>query len=363
MNVVFVTRRGACTLRGAIHNGWIGALAWAASVIVLFGLVECAAYAEGPTVSPDVATAAFLAETAKEGGAPHGEFSAKQVRDAFSRLQANAGVDKSGSDVITRTIDQNGVSVSISIVRPKGEAGVLPAFLFLHGGGWVAGDFPSHERMVLELVRQSGAAAIFVNYSRAPEAPYPKALDEVYAASVWAAAHGKEVGVDGSRLAVVGNSAGGNLAAALCLLAKSHNAPKLRFEGLMWPVLATDFHDGSYQRYAHGYSPGPKLMEWFWNQYVPNVKERENIYAAPLRATVDQLRGLPPTLIQLAQLDVVHDEGASYGRKLDAAGVAVTTTSYSGTIHNFSVLNALAHDAPSEAAIRQLATELRVHLR
>jgi acetyl esterase len=324
---------------------------------------DCAAQTDVPPVAPDRAVSAFLAGMARGSGSQLPNFSAGQVRDAFSALQRGFTPDVSGVDISTRRVEQDGTSVPITVVRPHGAVGMKPAFIFLHGGGWVSGDFKSHERLVLDLVVQTGAVAVFVDYSRAPEAPYPRAVSDAYAATAWVASHGSEVGIDGTRLAVVGNSAGGNLAAAVCLMAKDRHGPSLRFEGLMWPITDSDVHDGSYERYSHGYSPGPALMAWFWREYVPDEKRREEIYAAPLRASVDQLRGLPPTLIQLAQFDVLHDEGAAYGRKLDAAGVAVTTASYAGTIHNFALLNALADDAPSQSAIRQLATELKFYLK
>jgi acetyl esterase len=212
-------------------------------------------------------------------------------------------------------------------------------------------------------VVQSGAVAVFVNYTPSPEARYPVAINQAYAATKWVAAHGSEIGVDGSRLAVVGNSVGGNMAAVVSLMAKDKQGPAIRFQGLMWPVTDNDFNDGSYNAYPEGHFLTRPMMKWFWDAYTKDPKQRNEIYASPLRASLDQLKGLPPALIQVAQFDVLRDEGEAYGRKLDAAGDEATTVRYDGTIHDFGLLNALAGDAPTKAATRQLANELQSRLK
>jgi acetyl esterase/lipase len=259
-------------------------------------------------------------------------------------------------------ITADGIKIGLTLVRPAGVEKALPAFMFFHGGGWVIGDFPTHERFVRDLVVGSGAAAVFVNYTRSPEAKYPVAIQEAYAATQWVAAQGKRINVDGSRLAVVGNSAGGNLAAAVTLQAKAKGTPKLRYQVLFWPVTDANFETGSYRQFANGYFLSRNMMKWFWDNYTAAPMQRKEMLASPLQATTEQLKGLPPALIQVAELDVLRDEGEAYGRRLDAAGVDVTLVRYDGVIHDFGLLNAISDVPATRAALLQAATELRKHL-
>jgi acetyl esterase/lipase len=266
-------------------------------------------------------------------------------------------------DVSNKTITQDGQQVSLTIVRPRGVTGTLPAFMFFHGGGWVLGDFPTHARLVRDLVNQSGAVAVFVNYTPSPEAHYGVAIKQAYAATKWVAAHGKEMRIDGTRLAVAGNSVGGNMAAAVSLMAKSAGAPRIRFQLLLWPVTDAGFDTASYEQFANGYFLTAGMMHWFWDSYTTDAAQRAEITASPLRATTSQLQGLPPALIQTAELDVLRDEGEAYGRKLDAAGVDVTVTRYDGLIHDYGLLNVLANVPAVQSALRQAGTELKTHLK
>ena len=168
---------------------------------------------------------------------------------------------------------------------------------------------------------------------------------------------------DGSRRAVVGNSVGGNMAAVVALMAKDKGGPAIRFQGLMWPVTDHNFNTGSYNAYQQGHFLTRPMMKWFWDAYTKNEAQRNEIYASPLRASTAQLKGLPPALIQVAQFDVLRDEGEAYGRKLDAAGVDATTTRYDGTINDFGLLNALAGDASTKAATKAMANELATRLK
>jgi acetyl esterase len=313
--------------------------------------------------SPDLATSQFLHALNSGTGPAINTLTPAQARQVLVDAQNSVKVDLSGIDVSNKTVEQDGVTVPITIVRPQGATGTLPVFMFFHGGGWILGDFQTHQRLVRDLVVQSGAVAVFVNYTSSPEARYPVAINQAYAATRWVAAHGNEIGVDGSRLAVVGNSVGGNMAAVVSLMAKNRQGPAIRFQGLMWPVTDNDFSDGSYNAYPEGHFLTRPMMKWFWDAYTKDPKQRNEIYASPLRASADQLKGLPPALIQVAQFDVLRDEGEAYGRKLDAAGNEVTTIRYNGTIHDFGLLNALAGDAPTKAATRQLANELQARLK
>ncbi|MFP6560615.1 alpha/beta hydrolase [Paraburkholderia sp. B3] len=320
------------------------------------------AAAPAAPATPDKVTSAFLHALNSGTGPAINTLPPVKARQVLTDAQNGVKVDLSGIDVSNRTIEQDGISVPITIVRPQGASGTLPVFMFFHGGGWILGDFPTHERLVRDLVVQSGAVAVFVNYTPSPEAHYPVAINQAYAATKWVAQHGGEIGVDGSRLAVVGNSVGGNMAAVVSLMAKDKQGPDIRFQGLMWPVTDANFNDGSYLAYQNGHFLTRDMMKWFWDAYTKDPAQRSQIYASPLRASQEELKGLPPALIQVADFDVLRDEGEAYGRKLDAAGDEVTTTRYNGTIHDFGLLNALADDAPTKTAIKQLADQLKARL-
>ena len=312
--------------------------------------------------TPDTATLAFLDALNSAGGPAIETLTPIEAREVLAGAQRGAAVDVSGIDVTRRTIEQDGLVVPLVVVKPQNARAVLPAFMFFHGGGWILGDYPTHERLVRDLVVQSGAAAVFVEYTPSPEARYPVAINEAYAATKWVAAHGEEIGVDGARLAVVGNSVGGNVAAVVSQMAKDRHGPAIRFQGLMWPVTDHAFDNASYDAFANRYFLSRDMMKWFWDAYTTDEGERNERYASPLRASIDELKGLPPALIQTAQFDVLRDEGEAYGNRLDQAGNEVTTTQYKGTIHDFGLLNALAADAPTRAAIQQMANALKTRL-
>jgi Esterase/lipase len=205
------------------------------------------------SASPDLVTSQFLHALNSGTGPAINTLTPAEARQVLVGAQNSVKVDLSGIDVSNKTIEQDGISVPITIVRPQGATGTLPVFMFFHGGGWILGDFQTHERLVRDLVVQSGAVAVFVNYTPSPEARYPVAINQAYAATKWVAEHGNEIGVDGSRLAVVGNSVGGNMAAVVSLMAKNKQGPAIRFQGLMWPVTDNNFNDGSYNAYPEGH--------------------------------------------------------------------------------------------------------------
>jgi acetyl esterase len=315
--------------------------------------------------TPDTATVAFLAALNSGTGPAIETLTPAEAREVLAGAQRSVEVDVSGIDVTRRTIEQDGLSVPLVVVKPQNARGVLPVFMFFHGGGWILGDYPTHERLVRDLVVQSGAAAVFVEYTPSPEARYPVAINQAYAATKWVATHGAEIGVDGARLAVVGNSVGGNMAAVVSQMAKDRQGPAIRFQGLMWPVTDHVFDNASYDAFENGYFLSRDMMKWFWSAYITDATdagERNQRYASSLRATLDELKGLPPALIQTAQFDVLRDEGEAYGHRLDQAGNDVTTTQYKGTIHDFGLLNVLATDAPTRAAMQQMATALKTRL-
>lgn len=305
----------------------------------------------------------FLKSLNAAGGIPMEEMTPEEARAVLVNAQASVHVNLPPAQVSQRTITHHGEPVDLTIVRPAGVAGVIPAFMFFHGGGWVLGDFPTHERLVRDLVAGSGAAAIFVNYTPSPEAQFPVAIRQAYAATKWVSEFGHEVNVDGSRLAVVGNSVGGNMAAVVALMAKDHGGPDLRLQVLMWPVTDAYFETDSYEMFAEGRFLTRNMMKWFWDNYTTDANERSEIYASPLRAMTEELRGLPPTLIQTAGNDVLRDEGEEYARKLDAAGVDVTAVRYSSLIHDWGLLNAISEVPAVRESLRQVSESLKMHLR
>ncbi|MCZ3384595.1 MULTISPECIES: alpha/beta hydrolase [unclassified Kosakonia] len=320
--------------------------------------VSTAWAADAPT--PTAGVAKFLSALNSSGGKPIEQLSPHDARQVL--IGAQQGAKLPPADVSEKTITVNGQPLKLTIVKPQGATGTLPVFMFFHGGGWVLGDYPTHERLVRDLVTESGAAAVFVNYTPSPEAHFPVAINQAYEATRWVAEHGKEIGVDGSRLALAGNSVGGNMVAAVALQAKEHHTPAIRYQVMFWPVTDARFETGSYNQFSSGYFLSKNMMKWFWDNYTTKESDRRNILASPLEASSAQLKGLPPTLIQTAELDVLRDEGEAFGRKLDAAGVPVTVTRYNGMIHDYGLLNALSEEPTVRTALSQAAHELRTHL-
>lgn len=308
-------------------------------------------------------TQAFLDALNSGTGKPIEQLSPKDARAVLVGAQAGVKLTLPQADVSEKTITVDGKPISLNIVRPAGVKGTLPVFMFFHGGGWVLGDFQTHERLVRDLVAGSGAVAVFVNYTPSPEAHYPTAINQAYAATQWVAEHGKEINVDGKRLAVAGNSVGGNMATVVALMAKDKGTPALRYQVLLWPVTDTSFDNGSYNQYAEGHFLTRNMMKWFWDNYTTDAAQRNEIYASPLRATTEQLKGLPPALIQTASADVLRDEGEAYARKLDQAGVPVTAVRYNGMIHDYGLLNVVSQVPAVRSAILQASQELKEHLK
>ena len=316
---------------------------------------------EDPSLS--VATKQFLAALNSGDGPPIESMSPADARQVLIGAQASVEVDYSGVDFSEKTITADGYIIKLDIVRPAGVNDVLPAFIFIHGGGWVLGDFPTHKRMVRDLVVLSGAVGVFVNYTLSPEAHYPQAINEIYAATKWVSEHGAEIKVDGKRLAVAGNSVGGNMTAATAMKAKENHGPEIKLQILFWPIVDAGFDHDSYKRFGKDRFLTTTLMKWMYDAYTTDPKERAQIYASPINATLEQLKGLPPALIQLAEADILRDGGEAYGRKLDEAGVIVSTIRYNGTIHDFGLLNALADTPQTKSLFVHAAAELKKYLK
>ena len=251
------------------------------------------------------------------------------------------------------------VHLALRILRPQNAQVALPVIVYIHGAGWVFGSMQTHDRLVRELAVGAGAAVVFPVYRLCPEVRYPTALEECYMAARWVARRGQEHGLDAQRLAVAGDSVGGNMAAAVTLLSRERGGPDIRLQLLFYPVTDAAFDTASYHQFAEGYHLRRDAMMWFWEQYTRHPGERNEITASPLRASTQQLQGLPPALIITAEADVLRDEGEAYANKLREAGVRVTAVRFQGTIHDFVMLNALAQTAATRGAIALATAWLR----
>ncbi|MDQ1128922.1 alpha/beta hydrolase [Microbacterium sp. SORGH_AS_0888] len=244
-------------------------------------------------------------------------------------------------------------SVRVRIVRPRGATGALPVVLYLHGAGWVFGNAHTHDRLVRDLAVGVGAAVVFPEYDRSPEVRYPHAIEQAWATARWIVDTGASKDLDAARVAVAGDSVGGNMSAALTLLAKERGGLDLAAQVLFYPVTDAAFETESYDRFAEGYFLSREGMRWFWDQYTTSDADRAQITASPLRASLEQLAGLPQALVITAEADVLRDEGEAYAAKLRRAGVPTTAVRYQGIVHDFVMVNALHDTQAAKAAVAQ----------
>ena len=252
--------------------------------------------------------------------------------------------------------------VRVRIVRPQGASGTLPVVVYMHGGGWILGNAGTHDRLVRELAVGARAAVAFVEYTPSPEARYPVAIEQGYATAQWITRDGAARGLDASRLAVAGESVGGNMTAALAIMAKQRGDVTFVQQSLYYPVTDAAMNTDSYDQFATGYYLSRASMEWFWDAYAPDLARRSEITASPNQASPEQLAGLPPALVFVDEADVLRDEGEAYAAKLRRAGVPVTTVRYDGTVHDFMLLNSLSQTRAARAAIAQATSFLRAAL-
>jgi acetyl esterase len=280
------------------------------------------------------------------------------ARKVLDDVQA-APIAKLGVDERWITVPAEVGDVRVRIVRPAGAEGALPAILYMHGGGWVLGNAGTHDRLVRELACGAGAAIVFVEYDRSPEARYPVAIEQGYATARWIGREGAANGLDPDRLAVAGDSVGGGMTAALALMARARGDVRFVHQSMYYPVTDAGMDTGSYARFAEGYFLTARSMAWFWDCYCPDLDQRAEPFASPLRADAAQLEGLPPALVIVDEADVLRDEGEAYAAHLRAAGVAVTTVRYDGITHDFMMLNPLSDTHATRAAVAQAIAVLR----
>jgi acetyl esterase len=274
------------------------------------------------------------------------------ARKVLDDVQA-APVDKLPVDEEWITVPAAVGDARVRIIRPQGVGGTLPVILYMHGGGWVLGNAATHDRLVRELAVGSNAALVFVEYPNSPEARYPVAIEQGYATAQWIVREGASKGLDATRLAVAGDSVGGDMTAALTLMAKERGDVEFIHAQMYYPVTDAAMDTNSYDEFADGPFLTRKTMEWFWDAYIDDPAQRSEITASPNEATIEQLEGLPPTLLLVDEADVLRDEGEAYAAKLRQAGVPVTTVRYDGVHHDFMMLNPLRKTNATRAAIAQ----------
>jgi acetyl esterase len=315
-----------------------------------------------PTYAPIVlepASQAFVEATANPPFLY--ELTPDEARKVLDDVQA-APIAKLPVDEQWVTVPAGVGDVQVRIVKPQGTTGALPAILYMHGGGWVLGNAGTHDRLVRELAVGAGAAIVFVEYDRAPEARYPVAIEQGYATARWIGTEGPEHGLDPERIAVAGDSVGGGMAAALALMAHDRGDVRFVHQSMYYPVTDAGQDTGSYHQFAEGYFLLAKSMAWFWDCYAPDVLRRDEAYCSPLRASEAQLNGLPPALVIVDEADVLRDEGEAYAGRLRAAGVDVTAVRYDGITHDFMMLNPLSQTHAARGAIAQAIAVLRTAL-
>jgi acetyl esterase len=298
----------------------------------------------------------FMRRLAASGLPPVEEQTVDQVRAQVALSTHFLGKPPRVARVEDRRIAGPGGDLAIRLITPEGLGpGPSPVVVFFHGGGWVLGDLSSHENLCRALANESKTIFAIVDYRLAPEHPFPAAVDDAFAAVSWVSAHAPEFGGDPARLAVCGDSAGGNLSAVVTLMARERGGPSIAFQALAYPITDFEPDSGSYREFAEGFFLTRSEMLWYWDQYVPNVEDRRQPLVSPNRA--DDLSGLPPALVVTAGCDVLRDEGEAYARRLSDAGVPVRLSRYDGMIHGF--LRRYPFFDRGKAAVEEIAAALR----
>lgn len=297
------------------------------------------------------ATKLFLDNINALGGPPIYELSPDDARKVLAKVQ-DVNVAKLPADIEDHIIPTGPRGrTSIRIIRPKNNESKLPVVMYFHGGGWILGDKNIYDNVVREIANGSQAAVVFVEFDRSPESQHPIAIEEAYAATKYISENGNSLNLDSSKLAVMGDSVGGNMATVVTLLAKERCGPKIDYQVLLYPVTDANFETDSYNEFANGYWLTKEAMKWFWNAYLPDVDGRTQHTVSPLQASIDQLMELPPALVITNEYDVLRDEGEAYAHKLIEAQVETTTVRLLGTIHDCVMLNALNNTPAVRVAI------------
>jgi acetyl esterase len=281
---------------------------------------------------------AYLDKLAALGLSPMSGQTPQEARALMQAETLTLGPPPAVGAILERVIPGPGGDLLIRVTTPAAtgtpsHGGLLPALVFFHGGGWVVGNTLTHDALCRALTSEAGIVVASADYRLAPEHAFPAAVDDAYAVTLWVSENAVSIGVDPTRIAVGGDSAGGNLAAVVALMSRDRGGPQIALQLLIYPITGDDLETPSYHEFANGYMLTREAMAWYWNQYVPDRKERSNPYVSPLRA--NDLSGLPPALVVTAEYDVLRDEAEAYARRLAESGVAARLLRYDGLIHGF----------------------------
>ncbi len=310
----------------------------------------------------DRITSSFINKLSNTDSKPLYEMEITEARNFLTDIQRSSKIDID-TIVFNEYIETDNGKIELQFVRPRGsENEILPVILYVHGGGWILGDFETHSTLIKKLANCTYSCVVFVNYSRSPEAQYPQALDEIYLSLNYVYENSKKFNINPYKIVIAGDSAGGNMAAATCIRTQKEQGPKIAFQLLLYPVTDASMKTESYKLYKDGPWLTKKAMEWFWDAYLPEKKERESIYVSLNNADIADLENLPPALIITAENDVLRDEGEEYARKLDEAGVDVISVRINNTHHDFMMLNALFESLPVNAAFHLVCSVLNCKL-
>ena len=298
----------------------------------------------------------FINEIEKFAIKPIYELTPTEAREFLLNLQRKTPVHIEANIEDRILITEKAGNVDIRIVKPLNYKNLLPAVVYAHGGGWVMGDKEVYDTLIRKIATDSNCAVIFVNYGRSPENIYPKAIDEIYSVIEYVSTYPDEFDIDPKKIVIAGDSAGGNMAAACTIKAKT--GPKINGQILIYPVTDASMSSESYKDFENGPWLSKKAMEYFWDSYVPEKAQRNNPLISPIDAEFELLKGLPPTLIITSENDVLRDEGENYAKKLNLADVKVSNIRINGTIHDFLMLNGLFYNIQTKATFSIIKSTL-----
>ncbi|MBB3261717.1 acetyl esterase [Paraburkholderia bannensis] len=325
------------------------------SALIAGSLSGAASAQTVPQLEPT--TQAFIDKLTAAGGPPLYEMTPHAARKVLDDIQAdpNGKLAPAQEKEVTLPVGPTG-KTEVRVIRPADVKGTTPVIMYFHGGGWILGNAATHDRLVRDLANRAHATIVFVEYEPSPEAQFPVAIEQDYAATKYVAEHPKEFDVDASRLAIAGDSVGGNMVAVVAQMAKERHGPAIRFQAMFYPVTDYTVDDSTYEDFPNGPWLTKKAMQWFWHAYLPNATETQanDPHVSPLRASLDALKDLPPALVITDENDVLRHEGEAYAHKLAQAGVNVTAVRFLGTQHDFMMLNPL-RDTPAALGATALA--------
>jgi len=304
---------------------------------------------ESPNLTDNICE--FIEELNKQNMPPLYTLSPEDARNALRDLQAKTHktIDADVQDMIIHI--ENFGDLDVRIVRPENNNNTLPVILYIHGGGWVLGDKDTHDELIRRLANNTDSVVIFPSYPLSPEAQYPVAINQIYELLKYIHKNSHEFNIDPNNIKIAGDSVGGNMAAAIVLKSKKENGPKIRFLAMFYPVTNADMDSKSYEAFEYGPWLTKKAMEWFWDAYLPDKSKKDEIYVSPLKASLEDLKDFPNTLVLTVENDVLRDEGEAFARKLDSAGVQVLNVRVNCAIHDFMMLNALSDNSPAKDAV------------